>query len=162
MSDRGNRSPRGSRLSVSDTLPILLIEDNPMDVDLTQRAFIRHKLANPLRVARDGQEALDLIEAWQAGDIIPSVILLDLKLPKISGLEVLRVIRAHPIFGTVPVVVLTSSAEDGDINEAYSLGANSYIVKPVDFDKFIEVARQLGVAARFVSGYNMHSFPKRA
>ncbi len=146
-------------LSVSDTLPILLIEDNPMDVDLTRRAFIRHKLANPLKVARDGQEALDLIEAWQAGDIIPSVILLDLKLPKISGLEVLRVIRAHPIFGTVPVVVLTSSAEDGDINEAYSLGANSYIVKPVDFDKFIEVARQIEL---YWTVLNMHSFPKRA
>ena len=159
MPGRGYRSPGGSGLSVSDTLPILLIEDNPMDVDLTRRAFIRHKLANPLRVARDGQEALDLIEAWQAGDIIPSVILLDLKLPKISGLEVLRVIRAHPIFGTVPVVVLTSSAEDGDINEAYSLGANSYIVKPVDFDKFIEVARQIEL---YWTVLNMHSFPKRA
>ena len=87
---------------MSDTLPILLIEDNPMDVDLTRRAFIRHKLANPLKVARDGQEALDLIEAWQAGDLIPSVILLDLKLPKISGLEVLRVIRAHPDFRHCP------------------------------------------------------------
>jgi CheY-like chemotaxis protein len=144
---------------VSHTLPILLIEDNPMDVDLTQRAFIRHKLANPLTVARDGQEAIDLIEAWQTGDVIPSVILLDLKLPKISGLEVLRAIRAHPIFGTVPVVVLTSSAEDGDINEAYSLGANSYIVKPVDFDKFIEVARQIEL---YWTVLNMHSFPKRA
>lgn len=124
-------------------LPILLVEDNPMDVDLTRRAFIRHNLANPLEVARDGQEALDFIAKWTAGEPVPTVILLDLKLPKISGLEVLRVIRAHPNFGTVPVVILTSSAEDHDIQEAYSLGANSYIVKPVDFDKFIDVARQI-------------------
>jgi CheY-like chemotaxis protein len=130
-----------------------------MDVDLTRRAFIRHNLANPLNVARDGQEALDLIAAWQVGDVVPSVILLDLKLPKASGLEVLRKIRAHPVFGTVPVVVLTSSAEDGDINEAYSLGANSYIVKPVDFDKFIEVARQIEL---YWTVLNMHNFPQRA
>jgi CheY-like chemotaxis protein len=130
-----------------------------MDVDLTRRAFIRHNLANPLNVARDGQEALDLIAAWQVGDVVPSVILLDLKLPKVSGLEVLRKIRAHPVFGTVPVVVLTSSAEDGDINEAYSLGANSYIVKPVDFDKFIEVARQIEL---YWTVLNMHNFPQRA
>ena len=114
-----------------------------MDVDLTRRAFIRHNLANPLEVARDGQEAVDFIAKWTAGEPVPTVILLDLKLPKISGLEVLRVIRAHPNFGTVPVVILTSSAEDHDIQEAYSLGANSYIVKPVDFDKFIDVARQI-------------------
>ena len=130
-----------------------------MDVDLTRRAFIRHNLANPLKVARDGQEALDLIPAWQVGDVVPSVILLDLKLPKVSGLEILRKIRAHPVFGTVPVVVLTSSAEDGDINEAYSLGANSYIVKPVDFDKFIEVARQIEL---YWTVLNMHNFPQRA
>lgn len=125
------------------TSPILLIEDNPMDVDLTRRAFIRHNLNNPLQVARDGQEALGFIEKWEMGETVPVVILLDLKLPKVSGLEVLRVIRAHPDFGTIAVVILTSSAEDRDIHEAYSLGANSYIVKPVDFDKFIEVARQI-------------------
>ncbi len=130
-----------------------------MDVDLTRRAFIRHNLANPLNLARDGQEALDLIAAWQVGDVVPSVILLDLKLPKVSGLEVLRKIRAQPVFGSVPVVVLTSSAEDGDINEAYSLGANSYIVKPVDFDKFIEVARQIEL---YWTVLNMHNFPQRA
>lgn len=130
-----------------------------MDVDLTRRAFIRHNPANPLNVARDGQEALDLIAAWQVGNVVPSVILLDLKLPKVSGLEVLRKIRAHPVFGTVPVVVLTSSAEDGDINEAYSLGANSYIVKPVDFDKFVEVARQIEL---YWTILNMHNFPQRA
>ncbi|KIO48310.1 response regulator [Nitrosospira sp. NpAV] len=125
------------------TLPILLVEDNPMDVDLTQRAFIRHNLANPLQVARDGQEALDFIENWEAGETMPVVILLDLKLPKISGLEVLRSIRAHSGSKTIPVVILTSSDEDHDIHEAYALGANSYIVKPVEFDKFIDVARQI-------------------
>ncbi len=123
--------------------PILLVEDNPMDVDLTRRAFNRHNLLNPLEVARDGQEALDLIEKWSGWESVPCVVLLDMKLPKINGLEVLRAIRAHPDYGTVPVVVLTSSREDRDIHEAYSLGANSYIVKPVEFEKFIEVARQI-------------------
>jgi CheY-like chemotaxis protein len=114
-----------------------------MDVDLTRRAFSRHNLANPLEVARDGQEAVDFIARWDSGDPLPAVILLDLKLPKLSGLEVLRAIRADPQFSTVPVVILTSSAEDQDIVNAYSLRANSYIVKPVDFDKFIDVARQI-------------------
>jgi CheY-like chemotaxis protein len=140
------------------TSPILLIEDNPMDVDLTRRAFIRHNLANPLQVARDGQEALDLIEKWKTGEPIPVVILLDLKLPKVGGLEVLRVIRAHPDFKTIAVVILTSSAEDRDIHEAYSLGANSYIVKPVDFDKFIEVARQIEL---YWTVLNIASPPRR-
>ena len=140
------------------TPPILLIEDNPMDVDLTRRAFIRHNLNNPLQVARDGQEALDLIEKWKAGESMPVVILLDLKLPKVSGLEVLRVIRAHPDFRTIAVVILTSSAEDRDIHEAYSLGANSYIVKPVDFEKFIEVARQIEL---YWTVLNISSLPRR-
>lgn len=143
---------------MNTTLPILLIEDNPMDVDLTRRAFIRHNLANPLQVARDGQEALDLIEKWKTGEPIPVVILLDLKLPKVGGLEVLRVIRAHPDFKTIAVVILTSSAEDRDIHEAYSLGANSYIVKPVDFDKFIEVARQIEL---YWTVLNIASPPRR-
>jgi len=137
--------------------PILLVEDNPMDVDLTRRAFSRHNLANPLEVARDGKEALDLIDGWKEGDAVPSVILLDLKLPKVSGLEVLRAIRAHPAFGAVPVVVLTSSSEDNDIHEAYSLGANSYIVKPVEFEKFIEVARQIEL---YWTVLNIRCFPK--
>ena len=138
-------------------MPILLVEDNPMDVDLTRRAFNRHNLTNPLEVARDGKEALDLIDGWKEGDAVPSVILLDLKLPKVSGLEVLRAIRAHPAFGAVPVVVLTSSSEDNDIHEAYSLGANSYIVKPVEFEKFIEVARQIEL---YWTVLNMCCFPK--
>jgi CheY-like chemotaxis protein len=140
------------------TLPILLIEDNPMDVDLTRRAFIRHNLSNPLEVLWDGQEALDFIASWKAGESMPIVILLDLKLPKVGGLEVLRAIRAHPHFGIIPVVILTSSAEDHDIHEAYSLGANSYIVKPVDFDKFIDVARQIEL---YWTALNTPSLPRR-
>ena len=140
-------------------LPILLIEDNPMDIDLTRRAFIRHNLTNPLEVLRDGQEAIDFITRWREGECVPSVILLDLKLPKFSGLDVLRKIREHSVLGTVPVVVLTSSAEDIDIHEAYLLGANSYIVKPVDFEKFIEVARQIEL---YWTVLNTHSCRKRS
>lgn len=123
--------------------PILLVEDNPMDLDLTQRAFARRRLANPIEVARDGQEALNWIPRWEAGEPLPLVILLDLKLPRVSGLEVLRQFRAHPVSRDLPVVVLTSSSEDRDIETAYRLHANSYIVKPVNFDKFMEVAAQI-------------------
>ncbi|MCK7576009.1 MAG: response regulator [Chromatiales bacterium] len=123
--------------------PILLVEDNPMDLDLTRRAFARRRLANPIEVARDGQEALNWIPRWEAGEPLPLVILLDLKLPRVSGLEVLRQLRAHPVSRDLPVVVLTSSSEDRDIETAYRLHANSYIVKPVNFDKFMEVAAQI-------------------
>lgn len=123
--------------------PILLVEDNPMDVDLTRRAFARRHLTNPLQIARDGEEALDYLARWEAGDPTPVVILLDLKLPKYSGLEVLERLKTHPKFRTIPVVVLTSSDEDRDIQTAYRLGANSYIVKPVSFDKFTEVTAQI-------------------
>ena len=123
--------------------PILLIEDNPMDVDLTKRAFTKRKLLNTIEVARDGEEALSFIERWDAGDPVPVVILLDLKLPKVGGLEVLQVLKTHDKFQTIPVIVLTSSAEDTDIQTAYELGANSYIVKPVDFEKFVEVAAHI-------------------
>lgn len=123
--------------------PILLIEDNPMDVDLTKRAFARRKLANPILIARDGEEAVQWIGRWEQGDDVPVVILLDLKLPKLSGLEVLRHIKAHPVFRTIPVVVLTTSSENSDVETAYELGANSYIIKPVDFDKFMDVAGQI-------------------
>ena len=120
--------------------PILLVEDNPMDVDLTKRAFARRKLINPFQIARDGEEALQWIARWETGESSPVVILLDLKLPKVNGLEVLEHLKNHPLFHAIPVVVLTSSAEDRDVQRAYALGANSYIVKPVDFDKFMEVA----------------------
>ncbi len=123
--------------------PILLVEDNPMDLDLTKRAFAKRKLVNPIEVARDGEEALDYISHWKKGEPLPVVILLDLKMPKVNGLEVLRHIKAHPIFRSVPVVVLTSSNEDHDVETAYDLGVNSYIVKPVSFEKFLEIAEQI-------------------
>ena len=123
--------------------PILLVEDNPVDVDLTLRAFARRKLTNSIEVARDGQEALDWIPRWAAGAPLPLVILLDLKLPKVDGLEVLRQLREHPVSRDLPVVVLTSSDEDHDVETAYGYHVNSYIVKPVNFEKFMEVAAQI-------------------
>jgi len=123
--------------------PVLLVEDNPIDVDLTKRAFARRKLTNPIEVARDGEEALAYIPRWKAGEPTPLLILLDLKLPRVSGLEVLTQWKAQAISRAIPVVVLTSSAEDKDIQAAYELGANSYIVKPVDFSKFLDVAAQI-------------------
>lgn len=129
---------------MNDTIrPILLVEDNPMDVDLTLRAFAKRKLSNPIQVARDGEEALAHIARWEAGEPVPLVILLDLRLPKVEGLEVLRRLKSHPEFRAIPVVVLTSSCEDRDVQTAYQLGANSYIVKPVSFEKFLQVALQI-------------------
>jgi CheY-like chemotaxis protein len=125
--------------------PILLVEDNPMDIDLTRRAFVRRKLANPIEVAKDGEAALAYLPRWEAGAPLPIIILLDLKLPKVDGMEVLRQLKSHPQFHTIPVVVLTSSNEDRDIQTAYKLGANSYITKPVDFDKFLEVAGHIEI-----------------
>ncbi len=123
--------------------PILLVEDNPTDLDLTRRAFALRKLANPIEVARDGQEVLEMIPRWEAGEPLPLLVLLDLKLPRVNGLEVLRRLREHPVTQSLPLVVLTSSNEDRDIQSAYQLHANSYIVKPVNFDKFLEVAAQI-------------------
>jgi CheY-like chemotaxis protein len=123
--------------------PILLVEDNPMDVDLTKRALRHHRLANELIIARDGEEALKMIDRWESGEPLPVLILLDLKLPRVSGLEVLERLKGHPSFAAIPVVVLTTSREDGDVKRAYQLGANSYIVKPVDFDTFLDVAAQI-------------------
>lgn len=125
--------------------PILLVEDNPMDLDLTRRAFARRRLANPLLVARDGAEAIELIDGWQAERPPPAIVLLDLKLPRVDGLDVLRRLRAHPTLGAVPVVILTTSTEDQDVRAAYRLGANSYIVKPVDFEKFMAVVAQIDI-----------------
>jgi CheY-like chemotaxis protein len=123
--------------------PILLVEDNPVDLDLTLRAFKRRNLANPILVARDGQEALDWIPRWQAGEPMPLVVLLDVKLPRVNGLEVLRHLREQPICQHLPVVMLTSSNEERDVQMAYQHHANSYIVKPVSFDKLIDVATQI-------------------
>jgi CheY-like chemotaxis protein len=128
---------------MSGNRPILLVEDNPMDVDLTRRAFAKRNLCNPLAVARDGEEALARMAKVEAGELLPAVILLDLKLPKVPGLEVLRQFKAHPIMNRAPVVILTTSREDADIEQAYALGVNSYIVKPVEFEKFIDVAAQI-------------------
>lgn len=123
--------------------PILLVEDNPVDLDLTLRAFERRNLANPVLVARDGQEALDWMPRWEAGEPLPLVILLDVKLPRVNGLEVLRHLREHPVSQHVPVVMLTSSSEERDVQMAYQHHANSYIVKPVNFDKLMDVATQI-------------------
>ena len=123
--------------------PIMLVEDNALDLDLTLRAFKSQKLDNPVVVARDGEEALAFIDKWDNGAPLPVVILLDLKMPKVNGLEVLKVLKQHPEYKTIPVVVLTTSAESSDVKSAYQLGANSYIVKPVSFEKFIEVAKHI-------------------
>ena len=123
--------------------PILIVEDRATDIDLTKRAFARHRLVNPVQVARDGEEALGYINLWEEGEPLPVCILLDLKLPKVDGLEVLRQIKSHPKFSAIPIIVLTTSSEDRDIKQAYKLGCNSYIVKPVEFTKFIEVASQI-------------------
>ncbi|MHB1085541.1 MAG: response regulator [Thiobacillus sp.] len=123
--------------------PILLVEDNPVDLDLALRAFERSKLANTVLVARDGQEVLDWIPRWEAGEPMPLVILLDVKLPRVNGLEVLRLLRDKPVSQCVPVVMLTSSSEDRDVQMAYQHRANSYIVKPVGFDKLVELASQI-------------------
>ncbi|MCI0413658.1 response regulator [bacterium] len=129
---------------------ILLVEDNPNDVELTLRALKEHNLANKVHVVRDGAEALDYFFAagsYQGRNIEerPKVVFLDLKLPKVDGIEVLRKIKADDRTKVIPVVVLTSSKEEKDIVESYKLGVNSYIVKPVDFDKFLEAVSELGL-----------------
>jgi two-component system response regulator len=130
-------------------IEILLVEDNPDDAKLALHALNRHKLANRILVLRDGAAALDYLfcrgeYAGRSPASSPRVILLDLKLPKVDGLEVLRQIKADPRTKRIPVVVLTSSREDRDIIESYELGVASYIVKPVDFEQFTESVRQLG------------------
>lgn len=122
---------------------LLLVEDNPMDVDLTKRAFAMNKLPVLIEVANDGEEAIGFINKWESGLPVPKVILLDLKLPKIGGLQVLKALKIHSIYQHIPVVVLTSSSEERDVYTAYEYGANSYIVKEIDFDKFLEIAVQI-------------------
>lgn len=129
---------------------ILMVEDNPNDEELTLHELRRYHLANAIEVVRDGQEALEYIFCigrYAARNIEdrPNVILLDIKLPLIDGLEVLRRIKQDPRTRTIPVVMLTSSREERDMIESYRLGVNSYIVKPVDFDQFKEAARSLGM-----------------
>lgn len=129
---------------------ILLVEDNPDDVTLTLRALKKNNIVNEVVVAHDGEEALEYLTATgaYAGRTVadlPQVVLLDLKLPKVSGLDVLRAVRADQRTHLLPVVILTSSTEERDIVSSYDLGANSYIRKPVDFDQFLEAVRQLGL-----------------
>lgn len=131
-------------------MEIILVEDNPRDVELTLRALKKQNLANNVQVLVDGAEALDYIfctGAYADRDMNnhPKVILLDLKLPKVDGLEVLRRIKSDERTARIPVVVLTSSREEKDVVESYKLGVNSYIVKPVDFDKFTEAVSKLGL-----------------
>jgi CheY-like chemotaxis protein len=114
-----------------------------MDVDLTLRAFKRRRVTNTIHVARDGEEALAWLPRWAAGEQWPAVVLLDLKLPKVDGLEVLRQLKQHPTLCVIPVVVLTTSAQGADLQAAYQLGANSYIVKPVEFEKFMDVSEKV-------------------
>lgn len=129
---------------------ILLVEDNPDDVALTLRAFKRSHLFNPVVVARDGVEALDFLfargeHAGRAESPLPTLVILDLKLPKLDGLGVLKAIRADPRTQLLPVVILTSSKEEQDLLSGYSLGANSYVRKPVDFTEFVEAVKVLGI-----------------
>lgn len=136
-------------MSESKAVDILLVEDTPQDLELALRALRKANLANSTEVARDGAEAIDFVfcEGAYAGRKLedgPKVILLDLKLPKIDGLEVLRRIRGDPRTRTMPVVMLTSSKEQHDVLESYNLGVNSYIVKPVSFERFSTAVQQLG------------------
>lgn len=130
-------------IAINCDKPILLVEDSPVDIDLTLRAFKKNNLKNKIEVARDGEEALTWIQKWDNGEPTPIVILLDLNLPRYNGLEVLTELKSHSEYRTIPVIILTTSADSKDIETAYKLGANSYIVKPVELDKFIEVAAQI-------------------
>ncbi|HKA35817.1 MAG TPA: response regulator [Thermoanaerobaculia bacterium] len=127
---------------------ILLVEDNPKDVELTLTALSEHNLANEVVVARDGEEALEYLRrrgrfaGREPGD--PAVVLLDLKMPKVDGLEVLRQIKSDDALRTIPVVMLTSSREDKDLIDSYRLGTNAYVVKPVVFEHFVEAVRNIG------------------
>lgn len=127
--------------------PILLVEDNPMDLDLTFQALEGNGVANPIVACRDGEEALQYMEKHRSPDDlqIPIVVLLDLRLPKVDGIEVLRQARSDPVWRQVPIVVMTTSRENTDIEAAYGLGVNSYIVKPVDFLTFTEVVKSIKV-----------------
>jgi CheY-like chemotaxis protein len=128
--------------------PILLVEDNPNDLELTLAALEKSGLANDVYVARDGAEARDYLYGSEPGNRprgLPAVVLLDLKLPKIDGLELLKIIREHPDTVRLPVVILTSSREECDVAAGYQLGSNAYVVKPVEFDEFFKAIQDLGI-----------------
>ena len=131
-------------------MDILLVEDNPEDVEITLRAFQKYHLANRIHVVRDGEEALECLfstgrYAKQPAGSGPRLILLDLKLPKVDGIEILQRCKSDPRTKNIPVVMLTSSREERDLIDSYNLGVNSYVVKPVDFSQFTEAIRQLGL-----------------
>ncbi|MDY0253512.1 MAG: response regulator [Tenuifilaceae bacterium] len=133
-----------------DDVEILLVEDNPADVELTLRALKKNSIASRVQVAEDGEVVLNFLFGHgefssRNTDNKPNVVLLDLNLPKVDGLEVLRTIKSNPKTQAIPVVVLTTSKQETDIIESYRLGANSYIVKPVDFEKFVDSVRELGM-----------------
>ncbi len=137
-------------MSQTSPVEILLVEDNPHDVELTLRALKKHNVANRLHMVKDGAEAIDFLFASGAYEDRdpndrPKLILLDLKLPKVGGLEVLRAVKSDERTRNIPVVVLTSSREEKDIVESYRLSVNSYIVKPVDFDKFLNAVGEVGL-----------------
>ena len=133
---------------INKAINILLVEDNPDDVELTLHALKKNNIINPVKIARDGQEALDYLfykgKHQGAQHELPNLILLDLKLPKVDGIEVLQKIKGDRKTKLIPVVVLTSSKEESDLLKSYDLGVNSYIRKPVDFDQFVETVRQIG------------------
>jgi two-component system response regulator len=128
---------------MKNVVEILLVEDNPNDAELTIRTLKKYHLANNLKHLEDGQEALDFLFSEKAG--MPRLILLDLKMPRVDGIEVLRKIKSDMKLKVIPVVILTSSKEEKDIVESYKLGVNAYIVKPVDFDQFVKAVSQLGL-----------------
>ncbi len=134
---------------MAELKPILLVEDNPKDIELTLAALADNRLANEVIVVRDGEEALDylfrrgIFKLRAAGN--PAVVLLDLKLPKVDGLEVLEQVKTDAMLRTVPVVMLTSSREEPDLNRSYKMGVNAYVVKPVDFTEFTQAIREIGL-----------------
>lgn len=144
-SDQDLARKSGARRAATRPRPILVVEDNPMDLDFLLQAFEEHGVVNPVHICRDGEEALEFIAAHAATDdpALPLLVLLDLRLPKVDGIDVLRQARQHQVWKQIPFVVVTTSRENTDISRAYELGANSYIVKPVDFAAFTGVVKQI-------------------
>jgi two-component system, response regulator len=145
----------------NEAVEILLVEDNPNDVELALHALKKNKVSNRIQVVRDGEEALDFIfgkdgSSGGPSEQRPKMILLDLKLPKVDGLEVLRRLKGDPTTRSIPVIILTSSREEQDIVKSYDLGVNSYIVKPVDFQQFNDAIRQLGLYWMVVNQAPIH------
>lgn len=125
--------------------PVFLVEDNPMDADLTLRSFSKNKFDRPVVVARDGEEALAWMERWESGETLPFVVLLDLNLPKFSGMEVFHAYQKHELARQIPVVFLFSSEEDRKIHEMGQTGENLYLVKPINFEKFKQLIHAAGI-----------------